>query len=130
MWIHWKHKKMRFTHKGSRILLRGIKPDTVSCRHVSAQKLQGLIRRKSVTHMVQLQKKVSSAHSESIVAAVTHSEVSQHPPEIQAVLDQFPQVFTEPTDLPPTRPCDHRIDLLPGPLQLSPCLSAASGSER
>jgi len=63
--------------------------------------------------MVQLQKKVSSAHSESIVAAVTHSEVSQHPPEIQAVLDQFPQVFTEPTDLPPTRPCDHRIDLLP-----------------
>jgi hypothetical protein len=64
--------------------------------------------------MVQLQKKVSSAHSESIVAAVTHSEVSHHPPEIQAVLDQFPQVFTEPTDLPPTRPCDHRIDLLPG----------------
>uniref|UniRef100_A0A453T3Y2 Uncharacterized protein n=1 Tax=Aegilops tauschii subsp. strangulata TaxID=200361 RepID=A0A453T3Y2_AEGTS len=33
---------------------------------------------------------------------------------IQRVLDEFPDVFTEPTGLPPRRACDHMIPLIPG----------------
>uniref|UniRef100_A0A453HXS6 Uncharacterized protein n=1 Tax=Aegilops tauschii subsp. strangulata TaxID=200361 RepID=A0A453HXS6_AEGTS len=33
---------------------------------------------------------------------------------IQKVVDEFPDVFAEPTGLPPRRACDHRIPLIPG----------------
>jgi len=36
------------------------------------------------------------------------------PKEIQAVLDEFPDVFDTPTTLPPRRDCDHKIPLIPG----------------
>lgn len=35
------------------------------------------------------------------------------PPLLQTVLDQYQEIFHEPTQLPPKRPIDHRITLLP-----------------
>jgi hypothetical protein len=35
------------------------------------------------------------------------------PPEVQTILDQFPEVFGAPVGLPPTRACDHCIPLIP-----------------
>jgi len=31
MWVHWQQKKMRFMHQGKRIMLQGLKPDTINC---------------------------------------------------------------------------------------------------
>jgi Reverse transcriptase (RNA-dependent DNA polymerase) len=35
------------------------------------------------------------------------------PLQVQEILDQFPEVFSEPSSLPPRRPCDHAIHLHP-----------------
>lgn len=36
------------------------------------------------------------------------------PPEIQQLLQKFAPVFEEPTELPPSRACNHRMPLIPG----------------
>ena len=36
------------------------------------------------------------------------------PPDISALLAEFPQVFTVPSTLPPKRACDHAIPLVSG----------------
>lgn len=36
------------------------------------------------------------------------------PPEIQSVVDSFSGLFADPTGLPPSRPCNHSIPLIPG----------------
>lgn len=41
MWVHWKKKKMRFTHQGKRITLVGVKDCTSSCQKLPIQKLKG-----------------------------------------------------------------------------------------
>jgi len=45
---------MRFTHKGTRITLHGLKADLSKCTATSAGKLKGLIRRGALTHCVQM----------------------------------------------------------------------------
>lgn len=49
MWIHFRHKKMRFMHQGKRILLKGLKPEATVCRPIHCTKLKGLLRRNNVT---------------------------------------------------------------------------------
>jgi hypothetical protein len=41
-------------------------------------------------------------------------QVPETPPSIQAILDMFPDLFTEPEGLPPQRACDHSIPLKEG----------------
>lgn len=36
------------------------------------------------------------------------------PAELQAVIQKYDKLFSTPTELPPSRPCDHRIPLLEG----------------
>ena len=36
------------------------------------------------------------------------------PPEIQLLLQKFSSMFEEPTELPPSQACNHRIPLIPG----------------
>jgi len=35
-------------------------------------------------------------------------------PAVQSILDEFADVFAQPSDLPPRRTCDHKIPLIPG----------------
>jgi hypothetical protein len=35
-------------------------------------------------------------------------------PAVQQLIDEFPEIFQEPTELPPRRPCDHKIPLVLG----------------
>jgi hypothetical protein len=45
---------MRFQHKGSYIKLKGIRPAVTKCTAIRAGKLKGLMRRRAITHCVQL----------------------------------------------------------------------------
>jgi hypothetical protein len=53
---------------------------------------------------------------------LSDSDNSQLNDEIEVLLQQFGDVFAEPTDLPPSRACDHRIPLVNGatPPQVRP----------
>ena len=94
MWIHWKHKKLRFIYNGKRILLQGLKPDTMVCRPVTCHKLKGLLRRKAVTHVIQLQKIAPPPGEQEYITSISESaQEPQTPLLIRTVLDKFPQVF-------------------------------------
>jgi len=45
MWVDWKRKKMRFTHKGKRITISGLKDCTATCPQLKIKKLKGLVRK-------------------------------------------------------------------------------------
>ncbi|WVZ79457.1 hypothetical protein U9M48_027033 [Paspalum notatum var. saurae] len=100
MWVHWGKKIMRFTYNTQRVTLRGVRPQLTQCRAISAGKL-----------------KVPASASYQGVSSIDlepeHDDASI-PVEIQNVLDQFPEVFQVPTSVPPNRPYDHHIPLLPG----------------
>lgn len=54
MWVHWKKKIMKFTYQKKRITLQGVRSDVVRCTPIGAHKLRGLIRRKALTHCIQM----------------------------------------------------------------------------
>jgi hypothetical protein len=44
-------------------------------------------------------------------------------PQIQSIVDQYLELFAEPSGVPPTRTMTHAIPLMPGtqPFRLRPC---------
>ena len=85
--IHWKSKWISLPYQGSTILLQGFTTSTA-------------------TDMVfQLISEDSPESSDTSL---------QLPPEIVALLEEFPSVFTVPSSLPPVRFCDHAIPLVIG----------------
>jgi hypothetical protein len=55
MWVHWRHKRMRFKHRGQRIMLLGIQEDKRAGKPISARHLQGLLRRGAVSQCIHVQ---------------------------------------------------------------------------
>lgn len=53
------------------------------------------------------------------ISALLQTETLPIDPEMQKVLDKFLHVFEAPTGLPPRRPYDHTIPLLPGAIPVS-----------
>jgi hypothetical protein len=53
MWIHWK-KKIKFTCSKKRVMLAGVTDETRTCSKISKHKLQGLLKKKVVTHLLVL----------------------------------------------------------------------------
>jgi hypothetical protein len=51
-------------------------------------------------------------HVYALDGVVTAEEII--PPAVEELISTFQDVFQEPTSLPPTRDCDHRIPLMPG----------------
>lgn len=102
MWVHWKKKKMRFTHQGSRITLRGVKECTAKCTRLKIRKLKGLMRKGGVAQLVQL-------------FAASQDQPNQVIPEaVKELISKNEHLFQEPKELPPQRQYDHKIDLIPG----------------
>ena len=112
MWVHWKKKVMRFTHKGRRISLHGVQDNVKSCKPVQLSKLQGLQKRGAITHMVQVCVKPDGTTFQ--VEVVEDSNKEALDPAIQQLLDEFSSVFSKPVDLPPSRLADHKIPLVHG----------------
>lgn len=95
MKIDWQQKWLQIPYGSSSIVLHGIHPEETSCS------------------LVQLY------HIASDPAAVP---TKSHAPQLQYLLDEFAQLFAEPTELPPRRHCDHTIPLVPGaqPISMRP----------
>lgn len=70
--------------------------------------------------LVKLFGQLSTLPAESVLhlcTSVTDTKpvpVATHPPEIQQLLDVFPQLFEPPSQVPPSRACDHSIPLVAG----------------
>jgi hypothetical protein len=110
MWVDWPNKKMRFKHLGKRITLRGIKNKVQSCDIISAAEMEELIEQSALAQIVHL-------------CPVGESyEPTALPAEIEQLLKDKEASFAMPTKLPPHRPFDHRIELMPGvqPVNLKP----------
>lgn len=110
MWINWKKKLLRFSHKGQRITLKCVKDNTSNFFKLRVRKLRGLIKQGGVAHLIQLS---------PVQQQMTDQEV---PAPIQQVIDKYTSLFQEPTELPPSRHTDHAIILLLGvkPVNVKP----------
>lgn len=110
MWVHWKKKKMRFTHERKRIILVGVKDCTDHCSRLQTHKLRGLLKRGGVSQLVQLSPISPNSNPESM------------PEPVKTLLQTHANLFTEPKGLPPPREFDHNIPLLPGvkPINVKP----------
>jgi hypothetical protein len=60
VWVDYKTKEMRITHRGQRITLHGVCEQLDQCPEISRKKLQGLIRNGGVAYCIQLDSAVPS----------------------------------------------------------------------
>ena len=102
MTVDWKGKHISIPEAAGIVHLHG-HPSTPSCEVINSMQLNSLCRQGAVSHMVQLYQ----------VALGTGEEQEVTPECIRAVLEQYPDVFGEPTGLPPKCSCDHHIPLVP-----------------
>lgn len=106
MWLNWRKRIMKFTHKGKRITLRGVQFEVIKCTPNGARKVKGLLRRHVVTHCVMMMPQLSKcklqAELEELHSILDCHKLSvQH--EIQQLLSEYKHLFKEPTTLPPPR---------------------------
>lgn len=96
MKIHWKQKWLTIPYHGSSVTLYGVQ------HHVP----EGTV--------VQLCAIEVSTDGDSVSAS--------QPPDICQLLEKFADLFAAPTELPPSRDCDHSIPLVQGaaPVQMRP----------
>lgn len=108
--VHWGEKQLTVVHHGSTITLHGIHAKVSECATISVSQLEALERQHSVCNLVHL------------CAVKDPSEQATILEVVQPLLKEFAGAFAEPQGLPPKRPIDHSIPLLPGarPVNLQP----------
>ncbi|XP_062230691.1 uncharacterized protein LOC133928395 [Phragmites australis] len=87
MKVHWGHKWMSIPYNGHSVLLQGMVPTFPACSLISLC---------------------------MITDQSTQSPAPAIPTCIQSLLQEFAAVFATPSELPPSRTCDHHIPLIPG----------------
>jgi hypothetical protein len=98
---HWARRTVEFMDKGRRICLQGVEPSQMHLHEIKAEQLLKWAAGNEIG---------AFAIVETLEATPEDNEI---PPEIQAVLDQYQDVFDDPKTLPPERLLDHSIPLLP-----------------
>jgi hypothetical protein len=89
MKVDWLHRWLLILHKGTSVKLQGTIPE-------------------DVVHDQELLVQIFSLSSDEAALVV------QLPPEISALLTEFPSLVTPPHTLPPRRNCDNKIPLVEG----------------
>lgn len=109
MEVDWVRKSMSFEYQGLPIHLQGVSAVTNQCNEISYDQLRGMTRRNSISVVLQL-------------CTVEETPEAPVPQAVRPLIEQFSDLFEEPTSLPPRRACDHAIPLLPGaqPVNLRP----------
>ena len=109
MWIDWDKKTFRIKQEGKRITVRGVKDKISECTHID------------LAEIIQLEDNHAIAYVVELICAVDqkHEEI---PGCIEQLLSENEQCFLKPQGLPPPRPYDHKITLLPGvqPVNVKP----------
>jgi hypothetical protein len=95
----WNLKTLTITNMGKHVHLQGVQhTKPASVHELPVEQLVKWSKRNEVWALAVLQPDIAAA-------------VSATPPEIQSVLAQFQEVFSNPKSLPPSRPYDHAITL-------------------
>jgi hypothetical protein len=99
--VLWNFSKltMKFTLNGQRVTFRGKRGGSVTT--VSSHRMERILKKERQGYLLQLK------HEEAEVS-------DQARPEIESLLEEFEDIFSEPKTLPPKRAHDHHIPLLPG----------------
>ena len=101
MTCYWHNKTLEFLHNGQLVSLQGIVSSNHSVQSWSAQQLLKLYKGNDIWAFV-------------LVSKDKEEQSSPPQPEIQTLLDEYKDVFSYPKTLPPSRPYDHTIPLIPG----------------
>jgi len=112
--ISWEFKKleMRFKFNNQKVLLHGLTSGSV--REVKAQKLQKLQEDQVQLAMLCVQEVSESTEGELCTINALTSELGEES-VVEEVLNEYPDIFIEPTALPPFREKhNHKIKLLEG----------------
>jgi hypothetical protein len=105
----WENHCLAFPHNGKFVKLTGV-----------AAPVLAPVRELPIEQLIKWYKG-NEVWALAIVQPEGEQTQSQIAPEIQAVIDQFPDVFATPTDLPPARDYDHTITLKPGSAPFNAC---------
>lgn len=115
MKIHWADKWLQFDYDGSAVKLQGIQSQTSWGPPISSTQLQAMCKTDAVLHLVEL-------HSVDQNVQVPAPQSQPLHPDIQYIVDKFAPIFQPLPHVPPPRPGDHSIPLLPGaqPFRIRP----------
>lgn len=95
-------KNLEFQERGSTVLLRGVQaPQQQPLEAVSMDKVHKWSCGNDVWAL-------------AVIEPVQQTTTPPELPEVQELLEQFADVFQQPTELPPERFYDHQIPLIPG----------------
>jgi len=100
MQVQWAEKWFSFSHQGRNIKFSGIQEFDGKCQVIDGDQLVALHKQDEIWCIV---------HIYAMEENITNEHI---PPELQAVLSQYSDVFAKPTSVPPSRPKDHTIPLL------------------
>ena len=95
--------------------MKGVRTDATKCSAIGAHKLKGLMRRRAISHYVQLLYEVKQ-HQLVDSDLVLHSvgqETSLNVPPVE-LLQTYSHLFSETSSLPSERYFDHHIELILG----------------
>ena len=98
MTVDWRAKLIEIPSAAGPIHLRGHEATSSTCTVINALQVQHLCNTDTITHMALI-----------YATASEDSNNNTNSPEIQAVLEEFADVFKELDGLPPRRDCDHKI---------------------
>ena len=106
MTCHWENKTIEFMDQGHKVKMVGHQTQPLTIHHMSLNTLHKWIKGNAVWAMV-------------VVDTFPQSAPSPPSDQIQDLLSQYQDVFTDPKTLPPQRFHDHQIPLLPGTAPLN-----------
>ncbi|XP_017438444.2 uncharacterized protein LOC108344526 [Vigna angularis] len=114
--MDYNHLTISFTHQGQPITLRGIHHSHTD--PLSSPQLKRCIQTHSASELFTIQ--IIPIHEPTTTNSPPHT--AYLPPTIKTFLLRFDNLFHSPSSLPPSRPSDHRIHLLPNatPVNVKP----------
>ena len=110
MWVHWRQRRMRFTHAGKEITLQGIQDDASVAKPMTPGEFRGLLRKGAVAQCVQ----ILPVHQGGSLNSLDPLPENKLPSKLEELLQEFEPLFGPVETLPPRRQQDHKIPLVPG----------------